>query len=104
MITDILSSAQNSSALLNSHHPPRYQTITQKNSQHDTNPLPFISRAVSILRQHAFAVNLALRCQRGHVHALAIGPAVVDTRAAKFVDHHAAEDVGLLLFSMKRGC
>ena len=64
----------------------------------DENSYPFacLSFFVSILGKHTLPINLALRGQFGLIHAVAAVAAAICTMC-KFVDHHALEDVGLLL-------
>lgn len=83
------------SSLPQATHPPPQHAISQQNRQHNADPLALVADAVSVQRQHAAAVDLAIGGKRGGVHALAARAARVGA-VAEFVDHHAAKDVGLL--------
>lgn len=82
--------------LLKPSHGPAKDPVHQNDRQHYANPLALIPILVSILRQYTFPINLALRRKLSLVHALAAAAAVVGA-IAELVDHHAAEDVALLL-------
>lgn len=96
------STKQRSSLLTNAYstpsqpgNSPSQNPISDQNRQHDSHPFSLVSDAVAVQRQDGFAVDLALGRESGLVHTLASGAAIVSA-VAKFVYHHATEDVGLL--------
>lgn len=74
---------------------PSQNPIPKQNRQHDSYPFSFVSDAVAVQRQDSFAVDLALGCETGLIHTLASGATIISA-VAKFVYHHATEDVCLL--------
>lgn len=74
---------------------PSQNPIPNQNRQHDSHPFPLVSDAVAVQRQDGFAVDLTLGCEAGLIHTLASGATIISA-VAKFVYHHATEDVCLL--------
>lgn len=76
--------------------PPPQHPIPHENRHQDADPLPLVPEPVPVQSQHALAIDQALRGEGGVVHALASRAAGIGAVVAELVDHHTAEDVGLL--------
>jgi len=83
---------------------PAEESVTGDDADHDAHPLACRADRVAVVLENGVAVDQALALVRGVVHARAFveWPACRRGRAgevavAEFVDHHALEDIGLVV-------
>lgn len=75
---------------------PPEQAVHGDDDDQDADPFPRAAPDVAVLLEHAAAADLAPGREVRPVHTVAAGPARVDA-AGELVDHHALEDVGLVV-------
>lgn len=82
---------------------PSQESVYRNDSNHDPHPLALAVQRVAIARQNRCAGNPALVLERAGIHARALSGNGLTCVAALFelVDHHALEDVGLIVNVVK---